>query len=419
MAQREGPSGKCPICGDLPEGTTEEFDEFPSYSKKLELAGEIPGGEESFMKCPACGTFYYDRVHMDMIGPGNHDTYHFHRFSPLENRTIRRMLEAKSGDDLAAGLTEAFAHGDTDLIDEARLALDIIERNPQPREALIAALGSLLRHENPAARSAACRSLISIAAKDDIAVVMPLLLEQLSDKRVNSGAAEALTWQYFNKKTWEELRALMRNGDGQVRRGTLWALRDVSYNEDVSGLLPDVIHALSDDVSDVRSHAIDVLEHALMKGTDISSAVPALTEALSDGDYTVRHDSADLLDSAARKGMDISSAVPALTELLSDKGYDIELEAAHALGSAASAGADISSAIDPLARLLSSDPPYSYSTLNCAILHALKEFALKKKENAGLVLDSLKKHQVQAEKASKPLDADVKRLLAVCGDRNR
>ncbi len=359
-----------------------------------------------------CGTYYYYNYWPP--GPGNIGDFEvLERFGDEENKYVKPIIEAKNIDTLINNLVQAIitpAWKESDIVhgsfkNKVEFAFEVATMKfPN----IVASLKKLLSHENELVRNYTSRLISEIAKKEDISESVPQIVKSLSDKSstVKYNTAKALTDQYINEKNWVKIQELLKSKDDEVRKGTTLALKYAAYKIDISTLIQDFAKLLSDNNQDVRAYTADALENAASNNLDISKAVPALAKALSDKNYSVKDNALDALATTAWKlKKDISVAISGLTKLLSDEEYNIKEKAAKCLGYASFQGADISKSVNSLIKLLSSDLD-SYTTLNVAVIWSLKEFASKKKQNAKLVFDGIKKLKCD--------NPEVKKLIEKC-----
>jgi HEAT repeat protein len=150
-------------------------------------------------------------------------------------------------------------------------------------------------------------------------LLIALLVVSVGCERSSPGA------QYRGKPVQEWLQMLSGESDMDEAVKAMLAFEKITP-EEARAVFPEVLAALRDPDSDVRSSAALILGNF----TAVPEVVPALIEALRDADSGVR-DSAAM--SLKRFAPGANEAIPPLTEALRDADPIVRSQAAVALGS--------------------------------------------------------------------------------------
>ena len=124
-----------------------------------------------------------------------------------------------------------------------------------------------------------------------------------------------------------ELLAQLRSPEVAERREAvdrIWVMTLDDYPdppEDISHLIPDIAHALTDEDAGVREYALKAIGSAQLDGQNVSAAIPAVIDLLFNGveqNESIRKAAAYIVNDAVTGGFDVGLQVAELMQLLTD-----------------------------------------------------------------------------------------------------
>lgn len=169
-----------------------------------------------------------------------------------------------------------------------------------------------LKSENYGTKLDAIEAIASAQRKGtNISLVIPTLSNLLvhKDEFFVKCTTEALTNFYLKNKEKDKILELMKHKNVIIRRATIFSICVYNDKSSITYIFDSVAEAMFDEDSKVREDAAKTLDFA-SDSHDISVLIPALVKAL--GDNSIAYTAKNVIVKAQNKGIDISLAIPFL-----------------------------------------------------------------------------------------------------------